>query len=266
MSGKDPAFLFYPGDYLRDTQCLSEPAQVAYDRIMCEHMRNICKDMSNIAITKARLNFFTKRLNSEDREMLMSILAPVGLKYQIEWVAASISKRAVYSESRKKNRRGKKKKDMLTYVNHMENENENEDVVNTGIENFRHDRKNEYFGPERKFLEDQGYLWTDQDGMSIQSLKKKIASIHRRENLNQDKESLLCSFKLLIENLSDWVRQNKFSLSYIDRNFNEIYQHGKQKLSTGIGGGLSQSLKDQARRHVSAVQGELPRHDTKKKV
>ena len=27
---KDPAFLFYPGDYLRDTQCLSSNAQASY--------------------------------------------------------------------------------------------------------------------------------------------------------------------------------------------------------------------------------------------
>ena len=64
---KDPGFLFYPGDYLRDTQTLSEKVQVAYDRIMCEHMRNIC-------ITKGQLKFFTKRLTDEELEELMFML------------------------------------------------------------------------------------------------------------------------------------------------------------------------------------------------
>jgi len=111
---KDPAFLFYPGDYLRDTQCLSAEAQVAYDRIMCEHMRNIC-------ITQAQLNFFTKRLDKGDRDGLMTYLVKKEGGYQIEWVAESILKRRAYSKSRADNRSN-------TYVEHMENEIENENV------------------------------------------------------------------------------------------------------------------------------------------
>lgn len=128
---KDPAFLFYPGDYLRDTQNLSEKSQVAYDRIMCEHMRNIC-------ISKQQLKFFTKKLNEEELEELMFMLIEVEGGYQIEWVAESISKRKDYSDSRRKNRTSKKEKeskDMLnissSYVQHMENEieNENENII-----------------------------------------------------------------------------------------------------------------------------------------
>ena len=102
---KDPAFLFYPGDYLRDTQTLSEKAQVAYDRIMCEHMRNIC-------IRQQQLKFFTKRLDEDEKEELMSVLTEVNGGFCIEWVADSISKRRAYSESRRQNRSSKKEKDM----------------------------------------------------------------------------------------------------------------------------------------------------------
>lgn len=122
---KDPAFLFYPGDYLRDTQCLSENCQVAYDRIMCEHMRNIC-------ISKTQLNFFTKRLNDEEKKELIFLLKEIPGGYQIEWVADSIAKRHAYSESRRNNKAGKCiKKDKnisSSYVKDMENENENENI------------------------------------------------------------------------------------------------------------------------------------------
>lgn len=117
---KDPAFLFYPGDYLRDTQCLSEQSQVAYDRIMCEHMRNIC-------ITQQQLKFFTKRLSNDEREELDMILTKVDKGYQIDWVVDSILKRRAYSESRRKNRQSSSKKISKSYVPHMENENEEED-------------------------------------------------------------------------------------------------------------------------------------------
>lgn len=126
---KDPAFLFYPGDYLRDTQCLSEPVQVAYDRIMCEHMRNIC-------ISQQQLNFFTKRLNSDQKDELMQVLSKVPGGFQISWVAESIEKRRNYSESRRNNRKGTKKhinNISKTYDSHMENEieNVNEDEIKT---------------------------------------------------------------------------------------------------------------------------------------
>jgi len=116
---KDPAFLFYPGDYLRDTQMLSEKTQVAYDRIMCEHMRNI-------HITQKQHKFLTKRLSEDEMEELNMVIVKVTGGYQIPWVVESISKRKAYSESRRKNREGKSKEDMLTYDTHMENENENE--------------------------------------------------------------------------------------------------------------------------------------------
>lgn len=122
---KDPAFLFYPGDYLRDTQCLSEPAQVAYDRIMCEHMRNIC-------ISKEQLDFFTKRLNDDQKREILMVLTVIDGGFQIAWVADSIQKRRKYSEGRRNNRKGKGKKISSSYVSHMENEIVNENAIVIG--------------------------------------------------------------------------------------------------------------------------------------
>jgi len=125
---KDPAFLFYPGDYLRDTQNLGEAAQVAYDRIMCEHMRNIC-------ISQKQLNFFTKRMNDDEKAELMFVVEECEGGFHIPWVSESINKRRAYSESRRNNRKGKThKKISKTYVKHMENEIENEDVNKSEIE------------------------------------------------------------------------------------------------------------------------------------
>ena len=132
---KDPGFIFFPGDYLRDTQTMSEKAQVAYDRIMCEHMRNIC-------IRQKQLDFFTKRLNEEEKEELMMVLSEKNGTFQIEWVADSINKRRAYSESRRKNREGKNKKinkdTSPSYEEHMEIEIENENVIeyNKGVKLF----------------------------------------------------------------------------------------------------------------------------------
>lgn len=93
----DPGFIFYPGDYLRDTQCLSERAQVAYDRIMCEHWREII-------ISEQRLKFFTKRLTDDEREEISHVLTKIDNGYQITWVAESIAKRRNFVESRRQSR------------------------------------------------------------------------------------------------------------------------------------------------------------------
>ena len=128
----DPAFLFYPGDYLRDTQMLSEKTQVAYDRIMCEHMRNIC-------ISQKQHKFLTKRLNEDELDELNMVIVKVNGGYQIPWVAESISKRKAYSESRRKNREGSNKENpsniSKSYESHMENENEDVNVIKKEKEN-----------------------------------------------------------------------------------------------------------------------------------
>ena len=155
--GKDFAFMFYPGDYLRDTQCLSERTQVSYDRIMCEHMRNIC-------ISQAQLNFFTKRLNEEEKQELKMVLTKVDGGFQIDWVVKSILKRLNYSESRSKNRLSKKKNISKTYDIDMENENRIDNIeFNWGKEST-------------DFLNDK--IWIEQvcmtKGVEIAKLKKSM--------------------------------------------------------------------------------------------
>jgi hypothetical protein len=104
--------------------------------------------MRNICLTQARLKFFTKRLNDEQRAELFAVLAPCDGGYQIPWVVASIEKRREYSDSRRKNRiskknDGDKKNEHMNNtgtpgVNHMEIEIENNNVF--GIKNIKGDR------------------------------------------------------------------------------------------------------------------------------
>jgi len=104
-------------------------------------MRNISEDMINITVSKERINFFTKRLDPESTDQIFSILKDVNGSFQISWVAESISKRKIYSNSRAKNRTKKEenqKEHVLTHDNickHMENANENEIINENKDEN-----------------------------------------------------------------------------------------------------------------------------------
>jgi len=92
-------------------------------------MRNTSLDVNNITVSKRRVDFFTKRLSEDEKEELMCILIEKDSGYQIEWVAQSLVNRRKYSESRRKNRLSKTKKDMKTYDSHMENESESENEI-----------------------------------------------------------------------------------------------------------------------------------------
>lgn len=185
--GKDFAFLFKPGDYLRDTQCLSEKVQVAYDRIMCEHMRNIC-------ITQGQLDFFTKRLNDDEKRELLYILKIVPGGYEIEWVAESIRERIRYGESRRKNREGKHKEDMLTYDKHMEGDSDSDiknvvKSINVSFENFwnLYDKKR---GDKLK-LEKKWNVLSDTERLAIMEYLPKYKEATPDKSFRKDPQTFL---------------------------------------------------------------------------
>jgi len=203
---KDPAFLFYPGDYLRDTQCLSESVQVAYDRIMCEHMRNIC-------ISQQQLNFFTKRLSEDEKSELEMVLTKVDGGFQIAWVAESICKRKAYSNSRSENRRGKTKEDMInisdTYVEHMVNENEN--VIKDKKEDKKEStRENQFKKPTQ--IEISIHLsekYPTANKNSINTFSEKFWSHYENNGWKVGKNKMK-SWKLALTSWSETIQKDLF--------------------------------------------------------
>jgi hypothetical protein len=118
---KDPAFLFYSSDFLTGTLLMSMEQKGKFITLLCiQHQKGHLseKDMLHICGSYDE-DVFTKFQKDEQ-----------GKFYNIR-LEEEVDKRKAYSESRRKNR--KKKEDMnntsLSYVEHMENENENEDLI-----------------------------------------------------------------------------------------------------------------------------------------
>jgi hypothetical protein len=229
---KDPGFIFYPGDYLRDTQCLSEKAQVSYDRIMCEHMRNICEDMSKIVVSKERVDFFTKRLSEDERSELFHVLVESSEGYQIEWVALSCSKRKNYTNSRASNRSNKNKNHMNNICEHMEIENDNENTdLNNNVLNGSLPKKLLKYKDEpdswrldvSKFLKDQKFKqdFCIAKSIKLPDLEKRMADFVVDLNLKMDykdhpgiKRHFINHYKKYVEN--GGVGVNGKSKGFID--------------------------------------------------
>jgi len=124
---KDPAFLFYSNDFLSGTFTMTDEQVGKYIRLLCiQHQKGILtkKDMLNICKTYDE-DIFCK-FSQDDNGNYFNIR----LKEEFE-------KRRAYSESRSKNRKSiKKKKVSKSYVQHMENENEN--VIINEYRKFKH--------------------------------------------------------------------------------------------------------------------------------
>jgi len=125
---KDPAFLFYSSDFLTGTLLMSMEQKGKFITLLCiQHQKGHLseKDMLHICGSYDE-DVFTKFQKDEH-----------GKFYNIR-LEEEVDKRKAYSESRRNNR--KKKEDMnntsLSYVEHMENENENEDVNNKKSNRF----------------------------------------------------------------------------------------------------------------------------------
>ena len=236
----DPAFLFYPGDYLKDINLLVGPeTHVVYNQIMCFHMRNIC-------ITHDQLNVFIRSLNDEQKTSLMMVLDQVDGGYQIKWVAESIEKRRKYSQSRRANRSKsktsnsrKKEEPKKTYVEHMVNENENVIEDEIDVESEKRSRQN-FSGLIRVYLEvEKKYIWDDDDDYHAERIRNKLRKLLKREQhadgiptANLSDQNCFTRFRKIIEGLNPWFAANRFSLKNIDKDFNTLIQDHESKNRT----------------------------------
>ena len=118
---KDPAFLFYSSDFLTGTLLMSMEQKGKFITLLCiQHQKGHMseRDMLQICGTYDE-DIFDKFQKDSDGKFFN-----VRLEQEVD-------KRKSYSESRRNNR--KKKEDVInisdTYVEHMENENENENTI-----------------------------------------------------------------------------------------------------------------------------------------
>lgn len=121
---RDPAFLFYDGDAAKDVSHMNRLERGCYfDLIQAQRK-----------FGRMSLDLIKKILGREFDTCWESVkicLTYDNHMYFIEWLEESTIKRKEYSESRKRNKMGHKKKHMTnickTYDEHMENEIVNED-------------------------------------------------------------------------------------------------------------------------------------------
>jgi hypothetical protein len=190
---KDPAILFYTSDFLSGTMTMTNEQVGAYMRLLClQHQKGELseKDMLFICGTRDE-DIWNKFEKSESGTYFNS-----RLRFEIE-------RRKAYSESRRNNR---KKKDISkTYVEHMENENENVNRTKkkggAGGKQFVPPTLEEviaYFklrgytqeSAERAFYYYHENAWKDKNNTQVQNWKSKMNSTwFKPENKKQSSQA-----------------------------------------------------------------------------
>lgn len=113
--GKDPAFLFYPNDFLSGTQFFTDEQTGKYIRLlMAQHQHGHLPESHMLIICK-----------SYDKDIFSKFIKDSEGFWYNERLEIEIVKRKEYAKTRSENRTGKKKISK-SYVPHMENRNENE--------------------------------------------------------------------------------------------------------------------------------------------
>lgn len=241
---KAPGFIFYPGDYLQDTQNLCEAAQVAYDRIMCLHMKYIC-------VTKPQLEFFTKRLTLEQKSELAMVLTQVGegdeAEFQIPWVVDSILKYRSFCDSRALNRKGKTKKQVINTSNSLVPlvENEIESVIENEIDTVldRGMGKDLPIAPQmvqifKKEFPDYPIMWGS-DAEACMGIANKIAAMKgwsKESVTNGHQQDVVAEWVTLVAfaKSDSWYAAK--SISFINDKFQDFIQALKKPKQDGAKG------------------------------
>ena len=183
---KDPAFLFYTGDFLSGTMFFTDEQVGIYIRLlMAQHQHG--------RLSEKQVNIICK---SHDKEVLEKFEIDTDGNYYNTRLELEVNKRKAYSKSRSENRTKKDKeptKDMKniskTYVNHMENENRD---INKD--------KDKFIIPEIQnvisYFQENGYTresaekayqyynvnnWKDSKGTQVKNWKQKMISVWFKE-------------------------------------------------------------------------------------
>lgn len=207
---KDPAFLFYSGDFLSGTMLMADEEIGQYIKLLClQHQKGHLKEKDMLNICKTHNDeIFSKFKKDEEGN------------YYNERLEYETNKRKAYSESRRNNRKKKEEKETYekdmknickSYEEHMENENRNKNI------NKIKNKDNRGMGEEGK--EESIELWEAQfnDFYSNYPKKVKKQDVKKWFEKNKPSNELFSSMLSSLEQFrasTDWQKDGGQFIPY----------------------------------------------------
>lgn len=210
MANKDPAFLFYPSDFLTGTMLLSNEQIGKYIKLLClQHQHGSLSEKHMLQIC-----------GEYDEELYSKFKKDDDGKYYNERLQKETIKRKKYSESRRQNRMGGAKKDeekpsyddtydftyAETYDGHMENRNRDRDI-STNKNNVKKKKTAKKDLPKKTYGEFNNVKLTDED---YEKLKEKFPDYEDKiEALSIGIDSKGYKYKNHYSTILNWDRRDK---------------------------------------------------------
>ncbi len=218
---KDPAFLFYPGDWMGGVIKFSRAHKGAYMDLLMAQYNDGHMDIEDIKIILG--SDFDMMWESKLKSKFIQDSKGLYFNKKLDEV---IEKRRAFSESRQNNLKSKKSHKKPHKDNHMVRhmefhaENENEDINKNIIEGEKRiysALKKEF---ENYYLKVKGIAYYFQGGKDGSALKQIITKIKSYCGNNED--LILQSWQVILEKNPDKFINDNLSISLINSKFNEI--------------------------------------------
>jgi len=203
---KDPAILFYTGDFITGTLTMTDDQRGKYILLLClQHQKGRLTEKDMLKICK-----------TYDEDIFEKFISKDG-KFYNDRMEEETLKRKAYSESRRKNRLSSLKKTSKTYDKHMEDINENEDISKDKDESEKslHSILKEIFLDYYLANKQMEFYWNAKEARSLKNLITKLKHY-------TDEKKIPDAFRIMLEQNKDkWINDN-LSVSIINSKFNEI--------------------------------------------
>ena len=201
---KDPAFLFYPGDWLGGTMGMTFEEKGAYFELLIFQFNNgsFTKAQAKHVLSICSTSIFEKIIKKFDFKN--------GLYFNNR-LKQEIIKRKKYSASRRKNATGKNKEiKNKTYAKHMENENKNEN--SKIIYNDFDELKIELLNSEI-WLQDIAKLYKLETEKVIELLEKFLVVQKTDNNLNRDLSEIKIHFRRTLNIENEKIKKSESTIN-----------------------------------------------------
>lgn len=180
---KDPAFLFYPGDFMTGTQFFTDEQVGKYIRLLlAQHQLGHLKESHMIMICK-----------TYDNDIFSKFIKDSNGNYYNQRLEDEIIKRKKYTESRRNNRKSEKNIS-LTYDEHMENKNKdininnNINIIDTWFSDFENGFEITEIARINKF--------------NIEDVKTKLVEFRKFAELNYP------TYHKFVSHFKNWIVKN----------------------------------------------------------
>ena len=246
---KDPAILFYTGDFMVGTFTMTDEQVGKYIRLLClQHQKGILLESDMLQICK-----------TYDKDVFSKFIkTPEG--YYNERMKNEAERRKKYSESRAENRKqkpetpikkGKKKTNKISssYVPHMETEIENRDEIAKETYKSAVDFYFEFYksniGINPPF--DGG------DGKNMNELIDKLITSIAEKKENITAMDVLDAFKILLNKLPKFYKE-RIDIKVINNNYGKIIAEIRSKSVDAKKDAWSNILAERERERQAAAQ------------